>query len=233
MNLTKTLRESGYDLIESPVRNHQLLQLWLKRPMNEVPLYYSHIRHAFKSSAALNEVESTALNVDSTTKNEYGFNIGLSVLEDILGSLGLASFDLSTEIKSGKKVTISYDNSITREVPIGEIQNYLSTSDFVHSNKRLLKNVNRDNIIIISGTLLAKNLVVELETDFEIKADLVAKLNGMGDGKLDFSKNSNSSLKMESSSNRYFPVAIKADRIDFDRGVFDDTKIITDNRRFY
>jgi len=233
MNLTKTLREQGYDLIEGPVRSHKLLQLWLKRAFDDVQLYYSNIQHAFQSHIELNEVVNTALNVDSTTKNEYGFNIGISLLEEILDSLGMGEFEISSEIKSGKKVTISYDNSITKEVPIGEVQSYLATSDFKHPNKTLLKNANRNNILVVSGILMAKNLVVEIETDFSLNADLVAKLNELADGKLDFAMNNESKLKMVSSGNGYFPIAIKADRIDFDKGHFENTKLVTDNRRFF
>ena len=46
MNLTRLLRKQGYDLIQGPVRNHGLLQLWLKRPLDEADLYYTHIDHA-------------------------------------------------------------------------------------------------------------------------------------------------------------------------------------------
>jgi hypothetical protein len=49
MNLTTHLRKQGYDLIEGPVRHHGLLQLWLKRPLDEAELYYAHIDHAFQS----------------------------------------------------------------------------------------------------------------------------------------------------------------------------------------
>lgn len=233
MNLTKTLKDQGYDLIQGPVRNHKLLQLWLKRPRNEAQLYYSHLEHAFVNAVELIELENPALSVDSATKDEYGFNIGISLLEEILKSLGMGSFEISSELKSGKKVTISYDNSITMEVPIGEIQNYFAGADFKHPNNVLLRNANRNNILVISGTLLAKNLVVEIETDFSINADLVASLNKMADGKLGFSKNSESNLKMVSSGNSYFPVAIKADRVDFDHGYFKNTKLVTDNRNFF
>ena len=104
---------------------------------------------------------------------------------------------------------------------------------FKHPNKTLLRNANRDNILVISGVLLAKNLVVEIETDFSIDADLVASLNNIADGKLDFSMNNESKLKMVSSGNSYFPVAVKADRIDFDKGHFDNTNLVTDNRKFF
>ena len=233
MSLTKTLRDQGYDLIEGPIRNHNLLQLWLKKPFNDVQIYYSHINHAFTSKVDLNQVENIALNIDSTTKDEYRFNIGISLLEEILKSLGLGTFQLSSEVKSGKKVTISYDNSVTREVPIGEIQNYLSNADFKHPNKALLKNANQDNILVISGVLFAKNLVVEIETDYSLDTNLVVKLNEIVDGKLDFSMLSESKLKMVSSGNSFFPVAVKADRIDFDNGHFNNTNLVTDNRKFF
>lgn len=233
MNLTKTLRNQGYDLIEGPVRNHKLLQLWLKKPFNDVQLYYSHINHAFTSDAEMNEIENTALNITSSTKDEYNFNIGVSLLEEILNSIGLGSFEISAKISSGKKVSISYDNSITKEVPIGEIQDYLATSDFKHPNRTLLQNANKRNILVISGTLLAKNLVVEIETDFSLEADLVTSLNESADGKLDFSMNGEGKLKMVSIGTNYFPVAVKADRIDFDMGHFNNTNLVTDNRRFF
>jgi hypothetical protein len=233
MNLTRTLRAQGYDLIEGPVRNHKLLQLWLKRPFNEVQLYYSHIAHAFVSDVALTEMVDPALNVDANTTDEYNFNIGITLLEEILNSLGLGSFDLSTKLTSGKKVTISYDNSITKVVPIGEIQNYLATSDFAHPNKRLLKNANRRNILVIHGTLLAKNLVVEIETDFDLDTEFVASLNAAADGKLDFSIINDSKLKLISSGDSYFPIAVKADLLDFDKGHFDNSTLVTDNRRFF
>ena len=79
MSLTKTLRDQGYDLIEGPIRNHNLLQLWLKKPFNDVQIYYSHIDHAFTSKVDLNQVENIALNIDSTTKDEYRFNIGITL----------------------------------------------------------------------------------------------------------------------------------------------------------
>ena len=233
MNLTRTLRKQGYDLIEGPIRNHKLLQLWLQKPFNDIELYYSSIGHAFDADVKLKEIKNSALSVDTSTKNEYGFNIGISLLGDVLKSMGMGAFELGAEIKSGKKVSISYDNSLTKEVPIGEIQNYLSVADFKYPNGPLLKNANRSNIIVISGILYAKNLVVNIETDFSLDVDVVAKLNEVVDGKLDFSMKNESNLKMVSSGKSYFPIAVKADRIDYDKGHFENTNLVTDNRRFF
>jgi len=233
MSLKNYLRDQAYDLIDGPVRNHQPFQLWLKKPADEIELYYSHVEQAFTSTATLTEVVNDALNVNSTRKDEYGFNIGITLLEEILKSLGMGTFQISAKIKSGKKVTISYDNAITKECPVGEIENYFSTADFKHSNLALLKNANRNNIVIITGVVLAKNLVVEIETDFDLNAELVASLNSVADGKLDFSMNNTSKLKMVSSGNGYFPIAVKASRIDYDKGHFKKLRLVTDNRNFF
>jgi hypothetical protein len=233
MNLTKTLKENGYDLIESPVRNQKLLQLWLKTPFNRAELYYSNISEAFNSKIELTPIENPALNVNSTTTDNYAFNIGLSVLEDILNSLGIGDINISSDIKSGKNVSISYDNTITKEVPIGLIQNYLFDSDFNHPNRLLLKNANRNNILVVSGVLMAKTINVDIQTNLEINPDIIVKLNKAANGKLNFDKSSNNNIKMTSNSENYFPIAVKADRLDFDKGHFKDSELITDTRSLF
>ena len=233
MDLTKTLRKQGFDLIEGPVRNHKLLQLWLKKPFNDVQLYYSRINHAFVSDVKLNEIENPAMNIDSSTRDEYGFNIGISMLEEVLNSLGMGSVEITSELKTGKRVSISYDQSVTKEIPIGEIQNYLSSADFEHPNPSLLKAANKDDILVISGILMAKSLVVDIETDFQLDSELVVQLNKKGGGELDFSKTSDNMLNMVSSATNHFPVAVKANRLDFDKGHFIKTTLVTDNRKFF
>ena len=233
MKLTKYLRDAGYDLIEGPVRNHKPLQLWIKTNFDEAQLYYKEISHAFSSSVQLTVTEDPALSVDTTKSDEYGFNIGVSLLEEILKSLGLGNFELSAKVKSGKNVTISYDNSVTKVIPLGEITDYLSSADFKHPNPVLLKNANRNNILVITGAIMAQNLVVEIETDFSIDANLVANLNQAADGKLEFTAHSEQKLKMVSSGSSFFPIAVKANRIDYDKGVFKGLALVTDNRNFF
>ncbi|MEP6806227.1 MAG: hypothetical protein ABI892_17000, partial [Flavobacterium sp.] len=106
MKLTKFLSEQGYDIIEGPVRNHKPLQLWLKKPFDEAQLYYASIEHAFTSNVALTEIENPALSINSTQKDDYGFNIGITLLQEILKTLGLGTFEIANTIKSGKTVTI-------------------------------------------------------------------------------------------------------------------------------
>lgn len=233
MNLTKLLRNQGYDLIDGPIRIHKLLQLWLKRPFNEVQLYYSAINHAFESHVPLKEVENTALSIDASTTDEYEFNIGISLLEEILNSLGLGTVEIYSKVQSGKRVIISYDNAVTKEIPVGNLENYLANADFKHPNQTLLRNANRNNILVITGILKAKNLIVEIETDFNVDASLVAELNQLAQGELNFTKKGNNSINMIAEGAGHFPVAVKANRLSFDKGHFNRLKLITDNRRFF
>ena len=233
MNLKKELRQSGYDFIDSPIRNHKPLQLWLKKPHNTVDLYYENIVDALVSEVKLDIIEDKALSVNYKQKQDYKFNIGIAVLDDLLTSLGLGSLGLSANFNMGKNVSISYNSSKTLTVASGEISNYLSFADFKYPNPALLRNANRDNIIIISGILSAKDFKATIETDKDISAKVEAELIKIGEGKVDFKLLSNKILELKSEGNTPFPIAVKAHRIDYDKGEFNKMTIITDNRYFF
>lgn len=233
MDLSSSLRKMGYDLIESPIRNHKINQLWLKRDFDRIQMYFDQLTYAFSSNVDLPVFTNDALKVDSTSKNEFNFNLGITVLEEILKSIGISNLDLSSEIKSGKSVIISYDNSVTKEIELGLLESFLFNSDFLHPNELLLKNLNRNDVIITTGILYAKNLVVEIETDFSITAELKAKLTAIGEGKLDFSNSSEKKLKMTSETGNFYPIAVKASRLNFDNGKFKKQNLITDSRNFF
>ncbi|WP_041823510.1 hypothetical protein [Leadbetterella byssophila] len=82
--------------------------------------------------------------------------------------------------------------------------------------------------MVITGVVLAQDLNVEIETDFDLDISLQAELNTMVDGKVVFDIDSNRKLKMVSKSNNFFPIAVKANRIDFDKGAFSKLKLVTD-----
>jgi hypothetical protein len=97
----------------------------------------------------------------------------------------------------------------------------------------LLKNANRNNILVVSGVLMAKTINVDIQTNLDINPDIIVKLNKAANGKLNFDKSSNNNIKMTSNSENYFPIAVKADRLDFDKGHFNDSELITDNRSLF
>lgn len=233
MRLTAYLRRQGYDLIEGPVRNHKLLQLWLKRSFDEIQPYYAHLDHAFSSPVTLSEEVDASMQVNAGHKDDYPFHLGLSVLDELLKSLGLGGFQLSATIKAGKKLTISYDHAQTKIVAIGAIESYLSQADFLHPNPILLRNANRNNILIINGIVAAKHLNVDIETDTTIDASLVSSLHDAVEGKLDFSKVSDQTLRMHAESDHFFPIAVKANRLRFNRGVFNGFSLVSDNRNWF
>jgi hypothetical protein len=233
MDLTNSLRKAGYDLIDSPIRDHKLAQLWLKKDFDKIQMYYDQLTFALVSTVDLPVYTNNALQITASSKNEFKFNIGITILDDILKSIGLSNIDLSAEIKSGKNITISYDNSITKEIEIGALEDYLSNSDFLHPNSSLLENLNRNDVIIITGVLLAKNMIVEIETDFDISAALKLKLTEIAEGKIDFSTSTERKIKMTAATNDYYPIAVKANRLDFDHGKFKQHFLITDHRNLF
>ena len=122
---------------------------------------------------------------------------------------------------------------MTKEIDRGSLENYLSSADFLHPNPLLLRNANCNDILVVAGVIQAQNLVVEIETNFAMNQELTASLNNAAAGKLDFSINNQGKLVMISSSSGFFPVAVKAHRIDFDKGVFTRLVLVTDNRNFF
>ena len=229
--LTKQLRNQGYDLIQGPVRNHALLQLWLKRPLDEAELYYRHIDHAFKSPVKLGKRRTKVLNINHTIQNNYRFHIGLSVLQGLRQALGLGeTFAPNASLQSGKRIGLSYGQITSTEVGIGDVQNYLTDADFLYPNKRLLKNANRNNLLLITGLLVAKSMRVEIESEQQIDAAAKAAFSKLFNGKFELEASSEKKLVMSTDDIGSFPIAVKVYRIDFDGGAFVNTILLSDRR---
>ena len=168
MSLSKSLKDQGYDLIDGPTRNHEIKQLWIKDPWDKVEILYDQVDHAFLGTVNLSSKPVNGLDLVYSKKNTFNFNIGMSVAKVILDALGINGLALSIAVKKGKKVDISYSGSVSREIPLGKIQEFFSTADYHHNNPLLLKNLNSNNVIFISGVLSAKNLRIEIENDLDV-----------------------------------------------------------------
>ena len=102
---------------------------------------------------------TSLLRINHTLQNKYRFHIGLSVLDGLRHALGMAGeFAPNGGLESGKQIGLSYDQVTSTEVAIGDVQNYLMVADFLHTNKRLLKNANRNNLLLITGMLVTKSI---------------------------------------------------------------------------
>lgn len=231
-SLNQQLSKSGYDLIDGPIRNHKPLQIWLKQGFDPAELYYEHILHAFRSRVKLELKKDPSLVVDETMQSSYAFNIGLTLVKQIFQSLGLPPIDLESTFQSGKKISIAYKNAYTEAIPIGDLTRFFQEADFLHPNPVLLRNANHNRLIILTGIVSAEQLEVELDTNTKLTSKQVLALNKSSKNKVDFSLTKNNKTRMTAGVAR-MPIAVKAARIDFDKGVFRNVDLLTDGRDLF
>jgi hypothetical protein len=230
-SLQNHLSKSGYDLIDGPIRNHKPLQIWIKQPLSSAELYYEHILHAFKSPVKLKLEKDPGLIFDESLKSDYAFNIGITLLKETLQSIGLPPVALDTHFQSGKKISISFKNTQSEGLPKGNLVDFLQRADFVHPNPVLLRAANRNSLLVITGVVTAEQLVVEMETDKKLTNKeilAIAKANN----KIDLAVTKNNKTRMIAGQGR-FPIAVKAGRIDFDKGLFKGVRLLTDSRDLF
>lgn len=230
--LQQRLSQSGYDLIDGPIRNQKPLQIWLKQGFDPAELYYEHVLHAFRSNIKLSLEKDKSLVVDEKLQSNLSFNIGLTLVKGIFQSMGLPPIDLDTVFQSGKKVSISYKNAYSEAVPIGKLIEFFQQADFLHPNPVLLRHANRNRLLIITGIVSAAQLEVEWDTDAKLSSKQLLALNKSAKNKVDFSLTKNNKTRMTAGVNR-MPIAVKAARIDFDKGMFRNVDLITDGRDLF
>jgi hypothetical protein len=230
--LQNHLSAAGYDLIDGPVRNHKPLQLWIKHAFNPAELYYESVLHAFKSKVKLPLEKDPSLIVDDNLQSQYSFNIGLTLVKEIFQSMGLPPIELEAIFQSGKKVSISYKNAHSELVPLGKILEFFAAADFLHPNPILMRNANRNHLVIISGIVSAEQLVVEFDADSKISNKQALALTKATNNKVDISVSRNKKTRMTAGIGR-LPIAVKAGRIDFDRGQFKGIDLMTDGRDLF
>lgn len=231
-SLQTQLQNAGYDLIDGPIRNHKPLQIWLKDGFNQTELYYESIHHAFASPVTLKTTKDAALAVDDKYKNDYAFQIGLTVVQEILQSMGMQPIELSSSFQSGKNISVSFKNTMTEMVPIGVLTHFLSQADFLHPNPVLLRHANRNKLLLVTGVVTAEQLVVEIDMNFKLSSKLLASLKKSNKGRIEFSTSRNNTIKMVAGAAR-FPIAVKASRLDFDKGRFAGLNMATDGRDLF
>ncbi|AYQ35314.1 hypothetical protein [Runella sp. SP2] len=232
-DLSKNLEKEGYDLLDGTLREQRLLQIWRKRFNNPIESLASSIHHIFNATTPLGTTTSTALDVVSNASQELKFNIGITVLEDILSKNNLGKLDLGTKISSGKKVDISYSNAFSETVEQLDLENFLAASDFVHPNPGVLKDLNRDNLIVITGVVYAKNLKAIIESESEIDASIDAEVNAIVGGKIGFTRESTTKIVLTAPLGETFPIAIKYHKMRFRDGAFKKLVLVSDSKDWF
>jgi hypothetical protein len=232
-DLASALKSNGYDYIDGPTRNHKILQLWRRRAFNAVDFAYDDVKHALNSPISLDIISDPALAVVSSSSQDFKFNIGLTFLKNVLEKIGAGKANLEVKITSGTKINISYEDSFSETVAVGQLNAFFKQADFTHLNENLHRDLNRDNFIIISGVIYAQNLKAKIESDLELTADLQAELLNVTDGKVSLQKVKESTLQLTADLGKNFPIALKYNRIKYGHGNFKDLPLLSDSKQWF
>ncbi len=233
MSLKETLQEQNYDLIQGPIRNQDLLQVWIKKDFDQITIYRKSISKVFDQPFVADPLVNEALSMVSAESETFDFSSGINFVKNALHQFDIMDVDIDGHIKNGKSVTVSYENSYTKEFTSGAIAEYLSHVTFNSENRSLQKQLNRDNLIIIAGVVFAKNLNVKIEATTDDDVGLEAKLNQFGSAKVKIAKIAEHEIAMMVDSDEDFPIAVKAYRIKFRNDRFSGLKLVSDNRNFF
>jgi hypothetical protein len=233
-DLSRKLRKNGFDMIDGISREHRVLQIWKKKMGDVAQLSFGDINKAFSNpDKVLTISKANALDAVSDASKEFKFNIGASVLEDLLAQAKLGELGLNSKIEKGKKVTISFSDAYTEQVENGELTEYFHGADVLPNSPAFLKDLNRDNFIVITTVLFAKNLKAEIESESKISADLDAKVNGIVGGKLSLVRNSDSKVTLNARVGEDFPIAVKFSKIKYDNSTFDNLIQVSDSKDWF
>lgn len=234
MKLAEILRESGYDYIDGLFRNHKPLQLWLKKDLKDLDFYVDDVRSQLISEIELIEIDIPALHIDFSQAMEYKFSLGLSALERLLSKLGLEILDLNSSITNGKSIAISFEDSICKGYELNNLERYLDNADVKDaSNKLFIKNLNKNDILLISSVLYAKELKIEIKTESEISLDQKTKIGIIVESKLNVEIDNSTNIILTSKVDVLLPIAVKAYRLDFDHLNFSKMRLVTQKRNFF
>ncbi len=232
-DLAKNLKDQGYDLLDGTLREQRLLQIWRKRFNNPIESLASSIHHIFNTTTQLGTTTSTALDVVSNASQVLKFNIGITVLEDILSKSNLGKLDLGAKIASGKKVDISYSNAFSETVEQLDLENFLAGSDFTHPNPGVLKDLNRNNLIVVTGVVYAKNLKAIIESDSEIDASIDAEINAIVSSKIGFTRESTTKIVLTAPLGETFPIAVKYHKMRYRDSAFQKLVLVSDSKDWF
>lgn len=232
MTLEDTLQKQSYDLIQGPVRDQELLQIWRKPKLDTISIYGSLVKvfkKEFQATAKINH----ALNLDSSIKTVFDFNAGIKFLEDALAQFNIPNANIGNKIKGGKTITISYDNSFSQEYELVDLIYYFTEIDVHGLAVPIKKDLNNNNFIVITGLVFAKNLKMVIDTNSNIEANLETELSNIGNGNLKAQRTADNQISMNVSSDQNLPIAIKAFRIKYEKDNYKDLICVTDNRDFF
>ena len=232
-DLAKILENQGYDLMIGSVRGQGVLQIWRKRFNNSIESWYDNIGDAFIGDIKSLPISTAdAVNVNANSKQELQFYIGLTALDQILEKGNLGKLELGTKVSKGSSLTITYSGAFTEEVETSKAAIFLS-GDFKHPNSILFNDLVKDNLILITGVLYAKNLSAVLEDSHITEIGLEANVKTLTDGKVKLEQKGESKIELTAELGQKFPIAVKYHRIVYKKGKFKDLRLMSDTKNWF
>lgn len=230
-SLINLLRKQGYDYIDGPVRNQTLLQVWCKRPTDKI-FNYAMLDKLFQSQVSLEKEINPALQINFNKKQSFDIGVGITAFDQVLKSTGIGDLGLESRLKTGKTLSVAYDQAFTEEYSQNNLNNYFfaAGAGFTNENPSLLNDANRNNFILITGILYARNLQVTVNSDIDFDANLGLEISKVAKGKVDASLINSKELLMKADLKKTYPVAVKAFRLHFARGKFKTMNLATDRK---
>lgn len=232
-DLVQILKKQGYDLMIGSVRGQKVLQIWRKRLNNSIESWYENVGDAFigdLSNLPINT--SKALNVHANATQEFQFNVGITALDQILEKGNLGKLGLGAKISKGTNVTISYWDAYTSEVEANKAALFVS-GDFKHPNSILLNDLAKDNLILVTGVLYAKNLTAVLENSHITEVGLDINIKAITDGKVKIEQKGESKIELTAELGQQFPIAVKYHKIVYKKGKFQDLRLMSDTKNWF
>jgi hypothetical protein len=126
-------------------------------------------------------------------------------------------------------MAVSFSDTSTETVAIADLDDYLHDADICQVNPALMKDLNFNNILVITGVLQAKKLITEVEFNHDITGEIFADVPKVDIGaSVNFEFIGKNKIRMTAQTPVSFPVAVRAHRLDYDKGVFKKSVPVTD-----
>lgn len=235
-HIINSYREVGYDWIEFPTQQHQLLQYSNKNSIDSPDehsildrLYSDEVTIDFNNKKHINR--SLPLSITGAVNRKLKIGFGISALRNILSTLGLGNLGAKLNSSSFEYININYDDLEMEEIFENVLRSFLFTADpiDVGYNDEPFKRDLEKGIYIYSGVLYATNLQIVLKRKKDFDANINASFRDFVEGKFEVSNNKDEDLIMKSKDGIRMPIALKIHKAEWDKGEFDfkDFKAIT------
>jgi hypothetical protein len=123
--------------------------------------------------------------VSGQQSSSVKFDIGVSILGNILKALAGTSLDVSLGFKNTKSVTFAYLDVLEDHIALDQLDQYLSTADIKPGQNTVRDAFIHDNIFVLTSTIKSQKITVTAQGDTGVSAKVdVPVIQNIASGKL-------------------------------------------------